>query len=122
MQAELLANRRQWENRLLAQTASRWGFSPFSLVLRVYQGIGGLLSGGRCSIAPARRPKWPCGARSEGMRTWRKHRQTQQADRGVDRATAGGFDPAELRKAAIIVDGYVAEAGLEQSQSRHQNA
>ncbi len=31
MQAELLAHRRQWENRLLAQTASRWGFSPFAL-------------------------------------------------------------------------------------------
>ena len=26
---------------------------------------------------------------------------------------AGGFYPAELRKAAIIVDGYVAEAGLD---------
>ena len=34
MRAELLASRRPWEQRLLAQTTSRWGFSPFSLVLR----------------------------------------------------------------------------------------
>ena len=109
MQAELLANRRQWENRLLAQTASRWGLSPFALVLRVYQGIGGLLSGALLYRArtPAQMALW--GA-LEGVRTWRKHRQTRQADRGVDRASVGGFDPAELRKAAIIVDGYVAEA------------
>ena len=111
MQAELLANRRQWENRLLAQTASRWGLSPFALVLRVYQGIGGLLSGALLyrSRTPAQMALW--GA-LEGVRTWRKHRQSRQADRGVDRRSVGGFDPAELRKAAIIVDGYVAEAGL----------
>ena len=111
MEAELLANRRQWENRLLAQTASRWGLSPFALVLRVYQGIGGLLSGALLyrSRTPAQMALW--GA-LEGARTWRKHRQMRQADRGV-----GGFDPAELRKAAIIVDGYVAEAGLDRGAS-----
>jgi hypothetical protein len=111
MQAELLANRRQWENRLLAQSASRWGLSPFALVLRIYQGIGGLLSGALLYRArtPAQMALW--GA-LEGVRTWRKRRQTRQADQGVAQATAGGFDPAELRKAAIIVEGYVAEAGL----------
>ena len=45
MRTELLTSRRQWETRLLGQTASRWGLSPFSLVLRIYQGVGGLLSG-----------------------------------------------------------------------------
>ena len=117
MRTELLANRRQWENRLLAQTASRWGFSPFALVLRAYQGIGGLVSGALLYRArtPAQMALW---GTLEGMRTWRKHRQTQQADRGVDRATAGGFDTAELRKAAIIVDGYTAEAGLDRTAAQ----
>ncbi len=45
IRGELLSARRPWENRLLGQVASRWGFSPFSLVLRLYQGIGGLASG-----------------------------------------------------------------------------
>ena len=45
IRGELLAARRPWENRLLAQVASRWGLSPFSLVLRLYQGLGGLASG-----------------------------------------------------------------------------
>ena len=99
MQAELLANRRQWENRLLGQAASRWGFSPFALVLRVYQGIGGLFTGALLYRArtPAQMALW--GA-LEGVRTWRRHRQNRRADRGIDRAAAGGWDAAELRKAA----------------------
>jgi hypothetical protein len=114
MRAELVASRRQWENRLLGRAASRWGLSPFALVLRVYQGIGGLLAGALLYRArtPAQMALW--GA-LEGMRTWRKTRQTRQADRGVDRVAAGGWNAAELRKATIIVEGYVAEAGLDRS-------
>lgn len=119
MQSELLASRRQWENRLLAQAASHWGLSPFALVLRIYQGIGGLLSGALLYRArtPAQMALW--GA-LEGVRTWRRHRQTRQADRSVNPAGVGPFEPAELRKAAIIVEGYVAEAGLRVGQwGRH---
>lgn len=91
MQADLLTNRRQWENRLLTASVSRWGLSPFALVLRLYQGIGGLLSGALLYRArtPAQMALW--GA-MEGVRTWRKHRQTEQADRGLHAGTADGFD------------------------------
>jgi hypothetical protein len=47
------------------------------------------------------------------MRTWRRRRQDHRARQGVDRAAAGSWDSAELRKTAIIVQGYAAEAGLE---------
>ena len=63
MQAELLANRRQWENRLLGQAASRGGFSPFAFVLRAYQGSAAF-SPARCCTVPARPRIWPCGGRS----------------------------------------------------------
>jgi hypothetical protein len=110
MQAELLANRRQWENRLLGQAASRWGFSPFALVLRVYQGIGGIFTGALLYRVrtPAQMALW--GA-FEGVRTWRRHQQNRRADRVIDRAA--GWEPAELRKALLIVEGYVIEAGLD---------
>jgi hypothetical protein len=119
MQTELLASRRQWENRLLAQTASRWGFSPFALVLRVYQGIGGLLTGALLYRArtPAQVALW--GA-MQGARTWRRQRQNHQADRGVGRAAAGGWNAAELQKAAIIVEGYVSEAGLDRRAAQRE--
>ncbi len=117
MQTELLTNRRQWENRLLGQAASRWGLSPFSLVLRIYQGLGGLLSGGLLyrTRTPAQMALW--GA-MEGTRTWRRWRRNRHAERGANRAAAEAWDHAELRKAAIVVDGYVAEAGLDRRTSR----
>jgi hypothetical protein len=111
MRGELLANRRQWENRLLGQAASRWGFSPFALVLRVYQGFGSLFTGALLYRArtPAQVALW--GA-FEGVRTWRRHLQNRRADRGIDRVAATGWEVAELRKASLIVEGYVGEAGL----------
>ena len=110
MQAELLASRRQWENRLLGQAASRWGFSPFALVLRAYQGIGSIFTGALLYRlrTPAQMALW--GA-FEGVRTWRRHQQNRRAERGIDRAA--GWEPAELRKAHLIVEGYVIEAGLD---------
>jgi hypothetical protein len=117
MQAELLVNRRQWENRLLAQVASRWGFSPFAMVLRIYQGIGSLAAGALLyrMRTPAQMALW---GTLQGVHTWRKRRQQRQADRSLDRTAAGGFDPAELRKAEIILDGYAAEAGLDRSATQ----
>ena len=77
IRGELLAARRPWENRLLGQVTSRWGFSPFSLVLRLYQGIGGLVSGALLYRArtPAQLALWGV---VEGARTWQKHRRSRQ--------------------------------------------
>ncbi|MEN6407915.1 MAG: GTPase [Thermoguttaceae bacterium] len=110
MQAELVANRRSWENRLLARAAARWGLSPFSLVLRVYQGLGGLVSGALLYRArtPAQVAIW--GA-MEGARTWRSH-QKQRTTVGL---SVEGFDSAELRKATVIVEGHLADAGFDRA-------
>jgi len=111
MRSELLANRRQWEGRILGQIAAGWGLSPFALVLRVYQGLGGLLVGTLLWRArtPAQIALW--GAVG-GVRTWQGRRRQQQTDRSADRAVAGCWNETELRKAAVILDGYTAEAGL----------
>ncbi len=112
MRAELLASRRQWENRLVGKVASRWGFSPFALVLRVFQGLGGLIAGSLLFRArtPAQVALW--GA-MQGARTWQKRRRRRQADRSADRAVAGCWGDAELREATVVLDGYAGEAELD---------
>lgn len=112
MRVELLASRRQWENRLIGRVASRWGLSPFSFVLRCYQGLGGLLAGSLLLRArsPAQVALW--GA-MQGARSLGKYRGKRRADQGADRAVAAGWDETELREAALVVDGYTAEAGLD---------
>lgn len=112
MRTELLADRRQWENRLLGRTASRWGLSPFALVLRLFQGLGGLLGG--TMLYRARTPAQMAllGAVT-GVRTLQKHAGSRRADRGANRAVADCWDRTELREAAVVLDGYAAEAGFD---------
>jgi hypothetical protein len=112
MHAELLTSRRPWENRLLGQTALRWGWSPFAFVLRIYQGLGNWALGAMMLRArtPAQIALW---GTLEGVHAWRKRQQDRQAGRGIDRTVAGCWDQAEIRKAALILDGYAAEAGVD---------
>jgi len=111
MRSELLASRRQWEHRLIGKAAARWGFSPFALVLRVFQGLGGLVSGALLFRArtPAQLALW--GAVT-GARTWQQYRRKRRAEASADRALTGCWDPGQLRAAALIMEGYAAEAGL----------
>ena len=112
MGAEILAGRRQWENRLLGQIASRWGFSPFALVLRVYQGLGGLVSGAFLLRVrtPAQLALW--GA-VEGARRWQGQRSRRQAETGAVRAVGGVWEPGQLRSSALVLEGFALEAGID---------
>jgi hypothetical protein len=115
--SELLASRRQWESRVLARVTSHWGFSPFALMLRLFQGLGGLAA--RAVLFRARSPAqialW--GA-FEGTRAWRQHQGRQRADRAAAQAATVCWDLADLHGAATILEGYAAEAGLERQAAR----
>lgn len=111
MRADLLASRRQWEGRLLDRTASRWGLSPFALVLRLWQGLGGLLSGAMLYRArtPAQMALW--GAVAGGQALGKRLRRPDAAA-VADRAVSLCWTPSELRSAAIVLEGYARDAGL----------
>jgi hypothetical protein len=108
---ELLASRRPWEQRLLGEIAGRWGLSPFSLVLRAYQGLGRLLSGAALLRVrtPAQLALW--GAFEAG-REWKRRKSEATLDNLPERVVAWGWEDADLRTAAIILDGYADEAGV----------
>ena len=111
IRGELLSARRPWENRLLGQVTSRWGFSPFSLVLRLYQGIGGLASGALL-YRRGRRPSLPCGASSKARARGRNIAATANCSSGPARRRPAVSTPTQLRRAAVVLEGYAAEAGL----------
>ena len=116
IRSELVAGRRQWESRLLDEVLSRWGMSPFTCLLRLYHGIGGLVFRGLILRArtPAQMALW--GA-VEGVRSMQAGRRRRQADSGVERAVIGCWDSADLRSAALVVDGFAMEAGIEREGS-----
>jgi len=117
IRSELLANRRSWENRLLGWVVACWGFSPWSLVLRIYQGLGSLVFGTLLMRArtPAQMALW---GTVQGVRTWQKRRGDSAAETKAVRAASAGWDPGELRAAAVVLDGHAAEAGLARDAAR----
>jgi hypothetical protein len=118
MRSELTTNRRPWENRLLGEVNSRWGFSPFACVLRLYHGLGGFIAGAGLLRArtPAQMALW--GAWQGGQALGRQAKQ-RSADAGARRAVEFSWDEGELRTAAIIIDGYTADAGLSREDVRY---
>jgi len=111
MRSELLASRRQWESRLVGRITSHWGFSPFAVLLRLFQGLGGLIFG--AVIVRARTPAQMAllGA-MEGARAWRRRKKRLAAETGVSRVATGCWEESELHSAAVILDGYAAEADV----------
>lgn len=114
---ELTGSQRTWEARLVGEIASRWGFSPFACLLRLYAALGDIVSGGLLLRArsPAQLALW--GAFETGRR-WKRSREENQASAAPLRALAFGDEGTELRTAAIIVEGYAAEAGLDRADLR----
>ncbi|HEX3655911.1 MAG TPA: GTPase domain-containing protein [Pirellulales bacterium] len=108
---ELAHSRRSWENRLLGEVAGRWGFSPFACLLRAYQGLGGILSGAALLRVrtPAQLALW---GMIEGGRKWHQRSRQRVATESPARAVRFSWEAAELRTAAIIVDGYANDAAL----------
>lgn len=116
MNDELLVTRRSWETRLLGEVTGRWGLSPFALILRAYHGLGGVLSGAALwrVRTTAQLALW--GA-LEGARRLRSHAEDRTADDAGIRAVAGSWEDSELRTAAIIVEGYAHEAGIDSTRN-----
>jgi len=111
MQRELIDGRRAWEQRLLGRAAARWGFSPFALLLRLYQSLGALLGGALLMRARSPAQLALFGA-MEGARAVGRGRAQRRAEGAAERAVAGTIAGEPLRAAAIVLEGYADEAGL----------
>ena len=111
VETELLAARRGWEMRLVGRVASRWGFSPFSLVLRIFQALGGMISSALLFRVRSTAQLALWGA-FEGARSWQKLRTQRRADRSAQRALMDCWTEDELRESALVLDGYAIEAGV----------
>jgi hypothetical protein len=108
---ELLATRNLWERRLLAAVTENWGFSPFSSVLRLYNGLGGFIASMSVYRARTAAQIALIGA-AEGARRLRSWQEERRAEERVGRLEAFSLDDARLRETRMIIAGYADEAGL----------
>lgn len=109
---ELLVSRNLWERRLLSSVTQIWGFSPFSSVLRVYNGLGSLIASMTFFRARTSAQMALIGA-IHGTRWLTQRQQEKDAEERWQRIGSFGLDDAALREAQLVVSGYVHAAGLD---------
>lgn len=112
LRSELLISRNLWERRLLSCISDSWGSSPFSLMLRLYNGLGNLVASASLFRARNSAQVALIGA-LQGAR-WLGNRQKEQAaeDR-LKRIGSFGLDDNTLRESQLLIDGYTQAAGLQ---------
>ena len=111
LQSELLTGRNLWERRLLSAVTDSWGFSPFSSVLRLYNGLGGLIAS--MSLYRARNTAQLAiiGA-VQGSRWLKGRAEEKTAEETLERASLLGLDDALLRESELVIEGHVYSAGF----------
>jgi len=109
---ELLLNRTLWERRLLSSVTDMWGFSPFSSVLKLYNGLGSLIASFTFFRARTSAQMALVGA-VQGAR-WMKSRATEQtAESSLDRLSNFGISDQQLQESRMVISGHIHSAGIE---------
>ena len=112
LQTELQASQGLWERRLITAMTDQWGSSPFSTVLKLYNGLGSWLAAWAMSRAKTTAQLAILGA-VEGARQLRQQASSQTfLDRLVDAGTLSGDDHL-IREQRLTVTGYVRQAGFD---------
>jgi hypothetical protein len=111
MREELIRDRRLWESRLVGRVASQWGYSPFSLVLRIYQGLGWFFSGALLFRArsPVQLAIWGTYTGIRSIKNWSKKRKSKKTP---NNAVWNQWDEHRLREAALILTGFANDARM----------
>lgn len=109
---ELRDGRNLWERRLLGSVTERWGTSPFSTMLRLYNGLGGLIAS--MSFFRARSSvQFALLGAVQGAR-WLKAKQDEQnAEASLGEVGRLGLEDDLLREVRTVVDGYANAARIE---------
>lgn len=119
LQSELLDSRHLWERRLIAAVAEAWGTSPFSALLRIYQGLGSLVTSVTLFRARSAAQMALIGA-VQGGRWWLGRRDDRAAEDKLQSAFC--IDDAHLREAELVVQGHLRSAEIERGESKHSLA
>jgi len=111
LRQELEVSSNLWERRLLARVTEVWGLSPFSTVLRFYNGLGGFIAS--FSFFRARTPvQMAVIGALDGARRLRSHFQASDAEERLERISSFGMNDEELREAQMIIRGYARSADI----------
>ncbi|MCA8999742.1 MAG: GTPase domain-containing protein [Planctomycetaceae bacterium] len=120
LEDDLLASHNLWERRLLSAVTERWGMSPFSIILRIYNGLGGIVASMTLARARSTAQLAILGT-VQGVRWLEGRRKEQAAESVLHRVSHFGLDDAILRESEIVIEGHLTSAGFPSSMLRSQS-
>ena len=105
IRSELIRDRRTWESKLLGRVSAQWGYSPFSLLLRTYQGLGLALSGAFLTRvrSPIQLALWGSFETVRQLRKRRVKKATVLPEFSVEESN-------QLKESALILAGFATDA------------
>lgn len=117
LKSELLSSGGLWERRMVAAVCDRWGASPFSGMLRLYNGLGSWIA----SLAFFRARNAASAALLGGAMALKHIRDRNEQQRAEAMTVGGGsleLSESLLRERAVITSGAVREAGFDPELAR----
>ncbi|HUG18270.1 MAG TPA: hypothetical protein VMM56_04795 [Planctomycetaceae bacterium] len=115
LRQELEVSSNLWERRLISRVTEVWGFSPFSSVLRFYNGIGSFIAS--FSFFRARTPvQMAVIGAMEGVRRIKSRLQESDAEERIERVASLGLNDDELREAQFVIRGFARQADITDEQ------
>jgi len=112
LRQELLSSRNLWERRLLGSVTEKWGFSPFSSVLRLYNGLGNLIASMTFFRARTSAQMALLGA-MQGARWISSRRQEKRSEDRLEELSTFSIDESALQETQFVLAGYVKSARLD---------
>ncbi|MFQ5734285.1 MAG: hypothetical protein ACE5KM_20295, partial [Planctomycetaceae bacterium] len=109
---ELLTSRNLWERRLLTAVTQKWGFSPFSAALRLYNGLGGLIASMTLFRARTSAQMALIGA-VQGAKWIASRTRDKRSEERLEGLSAVTIDESALRESQFVLSGYVKSARLD---------
>ncbi|MCR9202455.1 MAG: GTPase domain-containing protein [Planctomycetaceae bacterium] len=113
---ELLVNRTLWERRLVSSVTDMWGFSPFSAVLRLYNGLGGLVASFTFFRARTSAQMALIGA-MQGARWMKSRAKEQEAESTLERLSNFGISDQQLQESRLVISGHLHSSGIDYESS-----
>lgn len=111
---ELAVSSHLWERRALGAVTETWGVSPFSSILRLYHGMGGLIASFTLFRARNSAQLALIGA-MQGVKWLRGRQKEKTADARLDELHGLGLDDATLRESQVVIAGHVRSAKFDRS-------
>lgn len=112
LRTQLESSRHLWEQRILTSVTSLWGISPFSSLLRLYNGLGAIIASASLLRARSGAQMVLVGA-MQGTKWLTSRKKDREAEASFEDAAGMELNENLVQEARLILSGHLHDAALD---------